>query len=75
MMSPERSGRLAVFLMLSVIMLHRAMTMIFETFRAILPHSDRFDRLMAIGWEDIGGVVLAMGAVAFMTAVGALRSR
>jgi hypothetical protein len=56
-------------------MLHRAMTIPFETFRAILPHSDRFDRLLALGWEDIGGVVLAMGAVAFMTALGALRSR
>lgn len=75
MMSSDRSAELAVFTLLSVIMLHRAMTIPFETFRAILPHSDRFDRLLAIGWEDIGGVVLAMGAVAFMTAVGALRSR
>jgi len=75
MMSSDRSADLAVFTLLSVIMLHRAMTIPFETFRAILPHSDRFDRLLAIGWEDIGGVVLAMGAVAFMTAVGALRSR
>ena len=75
MMSPDRSGRLTVFTMLSVLMLHRAMTIPFETFRAILPHSDRFDRLLALGWEDIGGVVLAMGAVAFMTALGALRSR
>ena len=75
MMSSDRSAELAVFTSLSVIMLHRAMTIPFETFRAILPHSDRFDRLLAIGWEDIGGVVLAMGAVAFMTAVGALRSR
>ena len=56
-------------------MLHRAMTIPFETFRAILSHTDRFDRLLALGWEDIGGVVLAMGAVAFMTALGALRSR
>lgn len=56
-------------------MLHRAMTMMFDTFRSILPHSDRFDRLLAIGWEDIGGVVLAMSAVAFMTAVGAIRAR
>ncbi|MGN5373643.1 hypothetical protein [Sphingomonas hankookensis] len=51
------------------------MTIPFETFRPLLPFSDRFDRLLAIGWEDVGGVVLAMGAVAFMTAVGALRSR
>ncbi len=60
---------------LSVTMLQRAMTIPFETFRALLPFSDRFDRLLAIGWEDVGGVVLAMGAVAFMTALGALRSR
>ena len=56
-------------------MLQRAMTIFFETFRAMFPHSDRFDRLMAIGWEDVGGVVLAMSAFAFMTAVAALRSR
>lgn len=62
-------------MMLSVTMLQRAMTIPFETFRAILPASDRFDRLLAMGWEDIGGVVLAIGGVAFMTAVGALRSR
>jgi len=75
MMSPDRLGRLAVFLLPFMIMLHRAMTIPFETLRAILPHTDRFDRLLAIGWEDVGGIVLAMGAVAFMTVMGALRSR
>ncbi len=39
------------------------------------PLSGTFDRLLAVGWEDVGGVVLAMGAVAFMAAVGAIRSR
>lgn len=74
-MSSERLAELAVFMKLSVIMLQRAMTIVIETFRAMFPHSDRFDRLMAIGWEDVGGVVLAMSAFAFMTAVAALRSR
>lgn len=75
MMSPERSGRLTVFVLPFLIMLHRAMTISFETLRTILPHNDRFDRLLAIGWEDVGGIVLAMGAVAFVTVMGALRSR
>lgn len=56
-------------------MLRRAMTIPFETLRTMLPMADQFDRLMAIGWEDVGGVVLAMGGIAFLTAVGALRSR
>ena len=56
-------------------MLQRAMTIAFETVRAMFPQSDRLDRLLAIGWEDIGGVVLAMSAFAFMSVVGALRSR
>lgn len=75
MMSSDRSGRLAVFLLPFLLMLHRAMTIDFQTLRAILPASDRFDRLLAIGWEDVGGIVLAMSAVVFMTALGALRSR
>lgn len=62
-------------MLLSVLMLQRAMTSPFETFRAIFPYSDRLDRLLAVGWEDIGGVVLAMSAFACMTVIGALRSR
>ncbi len=75
MMSWERSAALAVLIPRSVIMLQRAMTIPFETLRTMLPLSDKVDRLMAIGWEDIGGLVLAMGGIAFLTAVGALRSR
>ncbi len=56
-------------------MLQRAMTIPFETLRTTLPWADKVDRLLAIGWEDIGGLVLAMGGIAFLTAVGALRSR
>lgn len=56
-------------------MLHRAMTVLFETLHSTLPLSSTFDRLMAVGWEDIGGVVLAMGAVVCMAVVGAIRSR
>ncbi len=56
-------------------MLQCAMTIPFETLRTLFPLTDRFDRLLAIGWEDIGGLVLAVGGIAFLTAVGALRSR
>ncbi len=59
----------------TVIMLRRAMTIPFETLRTMLPMADQFDRLLAIGWEDIGGVVLAVGGIVFLTAIGALRSR
>lgn len=75
MMSSERTVALAVLIAQTVIMLRRAMTIPFETLRTMLPMADQFDRLMAIGWEDVGGVVLAMGGIAFLTAVGALRSR
>ncbi|MGN7158613.1 hypothetical protein [Sphingomonas sp. SAFR-052] len=66
---------MAVFIAQAVIMLRRAMTIPFETLRSTLPIADQFDRLLAIGWEDIGGVVLAVGGIVFLTAVGALRSR
>lgn len=56
-------------------MLHRAMTVFSETLHSTLSLSGKLDRLMAVGWEDIGGVVLAMGAVTFMAVVGAVRSR
>ncbi len=75
MMSSERSAVLTVFIAQTEIMLRRAMTIPFETLRSMLPMADQFDRLLAIGWEDIGGVILAMGGIAFLTAVGALRSR
>lgn len=75
MMSRDRSRDLAVFIAQAVIMLQCAMTIPFETLRTLFPLTDRFDRLLAIGWEDIGGLVLAVGGIAFLTAVGALRSR
>ena len=56
-------------------MLRCAMTIPFETLRTMLPMAEQFDRLLAIGWEDVGGVVLAVGGIVFLTAVGALRSR
>jgi hypothetical protein len=75
MMSLDRYAILSVFMAQTVIMLRRAMTIPFETLRTMLPMADQFDRLLAIGWEDIGGVVLAVGGIVFLTAIGALRSR
>jgi len=75
MMSLDRLVILSVFIAQTVIMLQRAMTIPFETLRTMLPMADQFDRLLAIGWEDIGGVVLAVGGIVFLTAIGALRSR
>ncbi|WP_242116748.1 hypothetical protein [Sphingomonas lacusdianchii] len=66
---------MAVFIAQTVIMLRCAMTIPFETLRTMLPMAEQFDRLLAIGWEDVGGVVLAVGGIVFLTAVGALRSR
>ncbi|MEN2747815.1 hypothetical protein [Sphingomonas sp. T9W2] len=66
---------MAVFIAQTVIMLRCAMTIPFETLRTMLPMAEQFDRLLAIGWEDVGGVVLAVGGIVFLTAIGALRSR
>lgn len=58
-----------------VVTLRRVMDITFQTLRAYLPSTERFDRLLEIGWEDTGGLFLAFGAIAVMTLVGAIRSR
>ncbi len=57
------------------IMLRCVMDTTYQTLRSYLPSTERFDRLMEIGWEETGGLFLAFGAIAFMTLVGAIRSR
>ncbi len=56
-------------------MLRRVMDISFQTLRTYLPSTERFDRLMEIGWEETGGLFLAFGAMAVMTLIGAIRSR
>lgn len=58
-----------------VVMLRRVMDTSYQTLRSYLPSTERFDRLMEIGWEDTGGMLLAIVAIAFMSLVGALRSQ
>ncbi len=56
-------------------MLRRIMESMYETLRSVLPHIDRFDRLLGIGWEETGGMILAAGAIAFMSLIGIVRTR
>ncbi len=58
-----------------VVMLRRVMDISFQALRPYLPSTERFNRLMEIGWEDTGGLFLAFGAMAVMTLIGAIRSR
>lgn len=58
-----------------VVMLQRVMGTHYQTLRAYLPSPDRLDPLWEIGWEDTGGVVLALGGIAFMALFRVIRSR
>ncbi len=56
-------------------MLQRVMGTHYQTLRTYLPSSDRLDPLWEIGWEDTGGMVLALGGIAFMALFRVIRSR
>jgi len=58
-----------------VVMLRRIMVETFQMLRSQVLHSEPFDRLMSVGWEETGALILAIGAVAFMSLVGMIRAR
>lgn len=56
-------------------MLRRVMVETYHMLRSYLLESESFDRLMAVGWEETGALILAVGALAFMSLVGMIRAR
>ncbi len=60
---------------ISMAMLRRVMIESYQMLRTYLLESDQFDRLMAVGWEETGALILAIGAIAFMSLVGMIRAR
>lgn len=56
-------------------MLRRVMIESYQMLRSYVLQSEPIDRLMAVGWEETGALILAVGAVAFMSLVGVIRAR
>ena len=57
------------------LMLRRIMVESYQMLRSQVLQSETFDRLMAVGWEETGALILAVGAVAFMSLIGMIRAR
>jgi hypothetical protein len=57
-----------------VAMLHRIMMTPIESLRSLV-RTDRFERLLAIGWEETGAIILAAMAIGVIGAVQLIRSR
>ncbi|MBD8677619.1 hypothetical protein [Sphingomonas sp. CFBP 13720] len=55
-------------------MLHRIMMTPIESLRSLV-RTDRFERLLAIGWEETGAIILAAMAIGVIGAVQLIRSR
>jgi hypothetical protein len=55
-------------------MLRRIMA-IPDTLRSLLPSFGQFGRLMEIGWQDVGGIVLAISGITAMSVMQRFRSR